>query len=64
MVPAIIIIWLKTCEIYLFNPNEVLDHDPTKEISKEDDRVPMTDDREIGLHDTEETSVATTFTAE
>jgi len=53
----------KTCGIYPFNPKKVLDHDSTKEISKEDYRVSTTDNREIGLHGTEETSVVTTFTA-
>ena len=40
-----------------------LDYDPTKEKFKESDRVLMIDDHEI-LHNTDETSVATTFTAE
>jgi len=39
MVPANIISGFKICGIYLFNAKEVLDHDPTKEISIEDDRV-------------------------
>jgi len=65
-VPANVISGFKTCVefAYLFNPKEVLDHDHTKEIPKEDDRVPTTDDHKIGLHDREETSDVTTFTAE
>lgn len=46
----------------MVNP-KVLDHDPTKEKSKEHDRVPMTDDYKI-LHNTDETKVVTTFTEE
>ena len=47
LVPANIISGFKTCGIYPVNPREVLYHDPTKEKSKESDRVPMTDDHEI-----------------
>ena len=69
MVPANIISGFKTGGINPFNPKEVLDHDSTKEKSTQGDRVPMiddpiTDDCEVCLHGTVETSTEATFAAE